>query len=84
MYKMKKMSGIVSFRKNILVWLGDRTTASLLLVQALYRSDHQAVQTAWWSHQYNAHTKSEGAVFGSPNQTKNKYKIITIFLFFKT
>ena len=42
-YNMNKMSGIVSFRKNILVWLGDRTTAPSLLVRALYRCDHQAV-----------------------------------------
>ena len=36
-YNMNKMSGIVSFRKNILGWLGDRTTAPSLLVRALYR-----------------------------------------------
>ena len=29
---------------NILGWLGDRTTAPSLLVQALYRCDHQAIQ----------------------------------------
>ena len=40
---MKKVIGIVSFRKNILGWLGDRTTAPSLLVWALYRCDHQAV-----------------------------------------
>ena len=39
---MNKMSGIVSFRKNILGWLGDQTTAPSLLVRALYRCDHQA------------------------------------------
>ena len=41
---LNKMSGIVSFRKSILGWLGDRTTAPSLLVRALYRCDHQAVQ----------------------------------------
>ena len=43
-YNMNKRSGTVSFRKNILGWLGDRTTATSLLVRALYRCDHQAVQ----------------------------------------
>ena len=31
---MNKMSGIVSFRKNILGWLGDRTIAPSLLVRS--------------------------------------------------
>ena len=39
-----KMIGIESFRKNILGWLGDRITAPSLLVRALYRCDHQAIQ----------------------------------------
>ena len=42
-YNMNNMNGIVSFRKNILDWFGVRTTAPLLLVQGLYRCDHQAV-----------------------------------------
>ena len=41
---MNKMSGIVSFRRNILGWLGERTTAHSLLVRALYRCAHQAVE----------------------------------------
>ena len=42
---MNKMSGIVSFRKNILGWLEDRTTAPSLLMRPLYGCDHQAVLT---------------------------------------
>ena len=41
------------FWKNILGWLGDRTTAPSLLVRALYRCDHQAVQKVSWISCYN-------------------------------
>ena len=34
-------------------------------------------QSAWWSHRYNARTKSEGAVVRSPNQPKIFFLFIT-------
>ena len=58
---INKFICIVSLRKIYLAYSGDRTTVPSLLVRALYRCDHQAVQKVSWIScyiQYNTLTST--------------------------